>query len=273
MIYVVTFGQDQNPQGPSDNPDHGTLFSSPRFAGLFLVGGALVWLSANVLGWSATKPDDHVSPVAPIFIIVAFVGAVLAMIGERDARRLSRQRGIPAAPPFFRIKLLSPRSLMSASRQVGLPPQLGPIVMYGLAVIAVGSLIHLQAVNSSSVPITPKAQRTHLIHRAPAAVVFAVALLIAVFAVVLALMSHIRVHSLPRFLRRADRELRLEPRNRTPWELMRARRDNRAAMLRRFAQWDVRTHFSQKVRLVSLWIAALAGSVAAIDLIIHLVAK
>jgi uncharacterized membrane protein len=146
-------------------------------------------------------------------------------------------------------------------------------VLYGLGLVAVISLIHLHALSSSSTQIPTRAPRTHATRRTAAATVFAVATVITFFALLSALMFHIRTYTLPRFLQRADRELQLEPRNRTPWEQLRARHDNTAAILRQSGQWDMRTHFSQKVRRLSLWIAALAGSVAVITLIIHVLTK
>jgi hypothetical protein len=162
---------------------------------------------------------------------------------------------------------------MSASHQVGLPPLTGPIVLYGLGLLAIISLIHLQVINSSSTHVPNRPHSNQSVRRTPAAIVFATALTVALFALLSALLFHIRVHTLPRFLRRADRELRLEPGNRAPRELLRARYDNSTANVRRIGQWDVRTHFSQKVRGVSLGIAALCVSVGVIDLIIHLLTK
>jgi hypothetical protein len=145
--------------------------------------------------------------------------------------------------------------------------------MYGLGVLAVISLIHLQLMSPSSMHVPNRTPSNHFVRRTPAAIVLATALTIALFALLSALLFHVRIHTLPRFLRRADRELQLEARNRAPWELLRARQDNATAIFRRVGQWDIRTHFSQKARGISLGIAALGVSVGVIDLIIHLLTK
>jgi hypothetical protein len=264
----MTFGR------PGDSTSGGgqtsDLFSGPKYARLFLVGGTIVSVSLGAFCWLV--PESSSSRASGgwlgLAIVGALVGTTLQVVGRRDALNQARLLGQPAAAPFYYLKLLSPRSLRRAASQARWPLATGQIVTYGLPLVVVSGLIRLAVVAHSGATF---ARKNHSRHLTPLHIVSATALTVMIFALILAGLLQIRTTAIRRQWGRRERPLDLVARGWGPVSQWRANRDNMAAMQRSWIEWDLRHDFSRRARNAFLVIAAAGAAVAIVAVVIHAV--
>lgn len=266
----MAFGQpgDSKPDGNGNPaPD---LFSTPRYARLFLVGGAIVPVGLGVFAWLVPSSSKSGSAAGWLVLVLALalVGSICQVVGRRDAINQTRLLGQPAYGPFYYLKLLSPRSLRRAAAQAGWAPVTGPVVIYGLPIVLVSGLIRLAVVSKPSSASAPVHQGHHL---TPLHVVYATALTVTLFALVFAGLLQIRRIAIQRHWGRRDRPLDLVARGWGPVSQWRANRDNLVAVQRGWIEWDIQHDFSRRARNVCLAVAGTGLSVAVTAVIIHAV--